>query len=170
MADDKKIEEKEAKAPIEEKKEPVKEEKKAELVKEEKKEEPKKEEKKPEPKEEPKKEEKKIWKTVKEKLEKDETKKTDKKDSKKEDKKDEIIEEKIIAVSLKEAWKAPRTTRTKAAIRVLKKQLKRHAKKDVLISKELNMKLWEHGIQRPPRVVKAKVQITKDKAIAYPME
>lgn len=145
---DKKIEEKKEEAPIE--KEPVNEEKKAEPKKEE-----KKEEKKPEEK-------------------KEETKKEEKKESKKSDKKkeekEEIIEEKIVSVSLREAWKAPRTTRTKAAVRVLKEQLKRHVKKDVLISKELNMKVWEHGIQRPPRVVKAKVQITKDKAIAYPME
>jgi ribosomal protein L31E len=106
--------------------------------------------------------------------EKKETAKADKKDekkgAKKDDKKEEKKEVKMVSLSLRGAICCSRTKRAKAAMRVLKEQLKRHVKRDVLISAELNALIWRRGIEHPPRKVKARVEITKDKATAYPVE
>ena len=128
----------------------------------------KKEEPKAAKKEEPKAEKKEEPKAAK----KEEPAKRDEKPAKGEKKgqKEEPKEEKVLTVSLKGALKAPRSKRAKIAVRILKQQLTRHIKRDVLVSTELNSKVWAHGIERPPRKVKARVEITKDKAIAYPME
>jgi large subunit ribosomal protein L31e len=93
-----------------------------------------------------------------------------KKEEKKEAKKEEKAVEKILTLSLKDAWKAPRTQRARAAVKVLKVQLKKHIKQDVSIDKSLNSFVWAKGIQVPPSKVKVKVKITKDSAIAYPVE
>ena len=82
--------------------------------------------------------------------------------------KEEKAVEKVLTLSLKDAWKAPRTQRARGAVKVLKIQLKKHIKREVLIDKTLNQFVWANGIQTPPSKVKVKVKITKDSAIAFP--
>jgi len=98
--------------------------------------------------------------------------KTEKKpEAKKELKKpEEVLEEKVITLSLREAWKAPRNRRAKAAVRVLKEQLKRHIKKDTKIELSVNKAIWKRGIKNPPRKIKLNVKVYKDFARAYFVE
>lgn len=94
-----------------------------------------------------------------------------KEEPKKEAKKpEEAIEEKVITISLREAWKAPRQKRAKAAVRVLKEQLKRHIKKDTKLELSVNKALWKRGIRNPPRKIKLSVKVYKDFARAYFVE
>ncbi|MEM2320929.1 MAG: 50S ribosomal protein L31e [Candidatus Bathyarchaeia archaeon] len=77
---------------------------------------------------------------------------------------EEVVEERIYTVPLSRAWIRPRTKRAPRAIRLLKAFIKRHMKVDeesIIISNEVNEKIWGRGIQKPPR--KVRVRITKDK-------
>ena len=142
----------------------IKEEEKAEKKKEETAE-AKVEEKKPEPKAEAKPEAKP------EKAEAKPAKGEKKPEAKKELKKpEEVLEEKVITLSLREAWKAPRNRRAKAAVRVLKEQLKRHIKKDTKLELSVNKAIWKRGIKNPPRKIKLNVKVYKDFARAYFVE
>lgn len=77
---------------------------------------------------------------------------------------EEVVEERIYTVPLSRAWIRPRTKRAPRAIRLLKAFIKRHMKVDeesIIISNEVNEKIWGRGIQKPPR--KVRVKITKNK-------
>ncbi|MFX0005147.1 MAG: 50S ribosomal protein L31e [Promethearchaeota archaeon] len=75
--------------------------------------------------------------------------------------KEEIIDERIYIVPLSKARKGPRNKRTKKAIRYLKEYISRHFKPESLvITQEVNEKIWERSIQKPPR--KIKVRATKN--------
>ena len=138
-------------------------EKKEEKLEEPKPEEPKKAEKPAEPKKaEPKKEQAKPAAAKKE-----EPKKAEKP---KEKKPEEVLEEKIITIPLRDAWKSPRKKRASAAVKVLREQLKRHMKKDTKLDISVNRALWAKGIKNPPRKMKLKVKIMKDFARAYFIE
>ena len=75
--------------------------------------------------------------------------------------KEEIIDERIYIIPLAKARKGPRTKRAKKAIRYLKEYMTRHFKPESLvITQEVNERIWQHGIQKPPR--KLKVRATKN--------
>jgi large subunit ribosomal protein L31e len=75
--------------------------------------------------------------------------------------KEEIIDERIYIVPLSKARKGPRNKRTKKAIRYLREYISRHFKPESLvITQEVNEKIWERSIQKPPR--KIKVRATKN--------
>ncbi|MFW9989589.1 MAG: 50S ribosomal protein L31e [Candidatus Odinarchaeota archaeon] len=75
--------------------------------------------------------------------------------------KEEIIDERIYVVPLAKARKGPRNKRAKKAIRYLKEYMKRHFKPESLvITQEVNERIWSKGIQKPPR--KLKVRATKN--------
>ena len=75
--------------------------------------------------------------------------------------KEEIIDERIYIVPLAKARKGPRNKRTKKAIRYLREYMVRHFKPESLvITQEVNEKIWERSIQKPPR--KIKVRATKN--------
>jgi len=75
--------------------------------------------------------------------------------------KEEIIDERIYIVPLALARRGPRNKRTKKAIRYLREYITRHFKPESLvISQEVNEKIWERSIQKPPR--KLKVRVTKN--------
>ncbi len=76
---------------------------------------------------------------------------------------EEILEERIYVVPLaKKFIYTPRQKRAEKAIRVLKKFVERHMKPEkIIIDPEVNEKIWERGIQSPPR--KIRVRVTKDK-------
>ena len=95
---------------------------------------------------------------------KEEPKKTDKKEDKKPE---EPFEEKVLTLPLRDAWRSPRTTRTRAVVRVLKAQLKKHTRRDVKLDMSVNNVLWAKGIRNPPRRIKVRVRISKSEAKAF---
>ena len=70
--------------------------------------------------------------------------------------------ERVYNVPLrKEFRKVPRWKKTNKAVTALREFLVKHMKsEDVKLGKELNEKLWQHGIKNPPHHVK--VNVTKD--------
>jgi len=74
---------------------------------------------------------------------------------------EEIIDERIYIIPLAKARKGPRNKRAKKAIRYLREFMERHFKPESLvISQEVNEKIWSRGIQKPPR--KIKIRATKN--------
>lgn len=75
--------------------------------------------------------------------------------AKKEDAKPKVSLERTYNVPLrKEFQKAPSYKRAKKAVKALTEFLQRHMKSDkVRLSRQLNMKVWERGIKRPPHHV-----------------
>jgi len=65
----------------------------------------------------------------------------------------------------KEFQKAPRYKRAKKAVNALRNFLKKHMKsEDIKIGKQLNLKIWKHGIKNPPHHVKVNA-VKDDKGI-----
>ncbi|MBS7624337.1 MAG: 50S ribosomal protein L31e [Candidatus Bathyarchaeia archaeon] len=89
---------------------------------------------------------------------------TEVKEVEKKEEESDIVEERIYTVPLGRAWITPVTRRAPRAMRILKAFIKRHMKIDedsIKISNEVNEKIWERGIEKPPR--KVRVRVTKDK-------
>lgn len=87
---------------------------------------------------------------------------------------EEIVEERIYTIPLRRAWIAPRKQRTPRAMRIVKSFVQRHMKIEtrvkgeeeeeeerLVISNEVNEKLWNRGIEKPPRNIR--VRAVKDK-------
>jgi large subunit ribosomal protein L31e len=98
------------------------------------------------------------------------------KEEKAKKKEEEIVEERIYTVPLGKAWIMPPNKRAPRAIRMLKvfitKHMKLAARKEaegeeeeeapvLVISNEVNERVWGRGIQKPPR--KLRVRAAKDK-------
>jgi large subunit ribosomal protein L31e len=76
-------------------------------------------------------------------------------------KEEEIIDERIYVIPLAKARNGPRNKWAKKSIRFLREFMTRHFKPEsLIISQEVNEKIWERGIQKPPR--KLKVRVTKN--------
>ncbi|MFX1481484.1 MAG: 50S ribosomal protein L31e [Promethearchaeota archaeon] len=74
---------------------------------------------------------------------------------------EEIIDERIYIIPLAKARKGPRNKWAKKSIRYVREFLTRHFKPESLvISQEVNERIWQRGIQKPPR--KLKVRVTKN--------
>jgi len=74
---------------------------------------------------------------------------------------EEIIDERIYVIPLAKARNGPRNKRAKKAIRYLREFMERHFKPEsLIISQEVNEKIWSRGIQKPPR--KIKIRATKN--------
>ena len=93
---------------------------------------------------------------------------------KKKKKDEEIVEERFYTIPLSRALVRPPKKRAPRAIQLLKEFVNRHMKMalkvseeddeelpQLIISKEVNEKIWDRGIEKPPR--KIKTRITKDK-------
>jgi len=90
---------------------------------------------------------------------------------------EEIVEERIYTVPLQRAWIMPPKKRAPKAIRILRSFIERHMKVGararkteeeeeeeagkLVISNEVNEKIWRKGIEKPPR--KIRVRAVKDK-------
>jgi len=88
---------------------------------------------------------------------------------------EEIVEERIYTIPLDKAWIMPPNKRAPRAIRILKSFITKHMKlekreeeeeeteetKKLVISNEVNEKVWSRGIEKPPR--KIRVRAAKDK-------
>ena len=94
----------------------------------------------------------------------------------KEEVEEEIVEERFYTISLGKAWLMPPNKRAPKAMRIIKDFVKRHMKlearregaeeeesetKRLIISNEVNEKVWSRGIGKPPR--KIRIRATKDK-------
>lgn len=74
---------------------------------------------------------------------------------------EEIVEERIYTIPLAKARVGPRGKWAKKSIRFLREFMTRHFKpENLVISQEVNEKIWEHGIEKPPR--RLKVRATKN--------
>jgi large subunit ribosomal protein L31e len=69
-----------------------------------------------------------------------------------------MMEERIYTIPLRDVInKSVRTKRAPRAIKKIKQFLKRHMKAEIVkIDNELNEKIWERGIQKPPARVRVK--------------
>jgi len=88
---------------------------------------------------------------------------------------EEIVEEKFFTVPLGKAWITPPRRRAPRAMRMLKffitKHMKLESRKEteeeeeevsrLIISNEVNLRMWSRGIEKPPR--KIRVRAAKDK-------
>ncbi|TFG02465.1 MAG: hypothetical protein EU540_01445 [Promethearchaeota archaeon] len=75
--------------------------------------------------------------------------------------KEEIIDERLYNIPIVKARRGPRKKWAKKSIRYLREYLDRHFKPEsLIISQEVNEKIWERGAQKPPR--KLKVRATKN--------
>ena len=74
---------------------------------------------------------------------------------------EEIIDERIYIIPLAKARRGPRNKRAKKSIRYFREFMERHFKPEsLIISQEVNEKIWSRGIQKPPR--KIKIRATKN--------
>jgi large subunit ribosomal protein L31e len=88
-------------------------------------------------------------------------------------KEEQIVEERFYTIPLSRALVRPPKKRAPRAIQLIKEFVNRHMKiavkvtdeeeelPQLIISKEVNEKVWDRGIEKPPR--KIKTRITKDK-------
>jgi len=87
---------------------------------------------------------------------------------------EEIVEERIYTIPLRRAWISPRKKRAPRAMRMVTSFIQRHMKVEtgakageeeekgrLVISNEVNEKLWSRGIEKPPRNIR--VRAVKDK-------
>jgi large subunit ribosomal protein L31e len=88
---------------------------------------------------------------------------------------EEIVEERIYTIPLGRAWIMPPRKRSPRAMRIIRAFLMKHMKVEVkkeeeeeeeelprlIITNEVNQKVWERGVEKPPR--KIRVKATKDK-------
>jgi large subunit ribosomal protein L31e len=96
---------------------------------------------------------------------------------KKEEKEEEIVEERTYTIPLSKAWIMPANKRAPKAMRILKgflvKHMKLKAKAPVegeeeeepgalIISNEVNQRLWSRGIEKPPRNIRVRAAKDKD--------
>lgn len=93
-------------------------------------------------------------------------------EKKKKEIEEEIVEERFYTIPLRMAWISPRKKRAPKAMRILKSFVEKHMKiqteveeeeepETLVVSNEVNEKIWSRGIEKPPRNIK--VRAVKDK-------
>jgi large subunit ribosomal protein L31e len=88
---------------------------------------------------------------------------------------EEIVEERIYTIPLDRAWIMPPNKRAPRAIRIIRSFIMKHMKlsphgereegeepKRLIISNEVNEKVWSRGIEKPPRKIRVKAAKDKD--------
>lgn len=96
------------------------------------------------------------------------------KPSLREEAEEEIVEERFYTIPLGKAWLMPPNKRAPKAMRILRDFVKKHMKlearkekeeevepKRLIISNEVNERIWSRGIEKPPR--KIRIRAAKDK-------
>ena len=80
---------------------------------------------------------------------------------------EEIIDERIYTVPLRRAyWTGSRLRRSNRAVRILKKFVERHMKpEELLIQPEVNERIWNRGIQKPPRRIRIRATKNADNLV-----
>ena len=95
-------------------------------------------------------------------------------EKKKKGEEEDIVEERIYTVPLAKAWIRPPKKRAPRAMHMIRDFITKHMKLEMrveedeegemptlVLSKEVNEKVWSHGIEKPPR--KIRVRAAKDK-------
>lgn len=89
-----------------------------------------------------------------------------------EEEEERFVEERIYTIPLSRAWIKPPKKRAPGAIRILEAFIQRHMKVGegpeieeeeggrIIISNEVNEKIWSRGIEKPPR--KLRIRAAKD--------
>lgn len=92
------------------------------------------------------------------------------------EKEEDIVEERTYTIPLSKAWIMPPSRRAPRAMRILKEFIVKHMKleakekteeeeeeepKRLIISNEVNQRIWKRSIEKPPR--KLRVRAAKDK-------
>ncbi len=77
-----------------------------------------------------------------------------------------FIKESIHTVPLRKAFAHPISKRANYALRELKVYIRKHTRKEPVISEPVNKAIWAKGIHNPPRSIKVKIQEEEDRAIA----
>jgi len=105
----------------------------------------------------------------------------------KREKEEDIVEERFYTIPLRRAWIMSRRKRTPRAMRIIRSFVTKHMKigatkteeeetdeekeERLIISAELNEKIWARGIQKPPRRIKVRVVKDSEGAVTvYPAE
>ncbi len=71
--------------------------------------------------------------------------------------------ERIYTVPLSRAWITARHKRTRRAVKILREFAEKHMKsEEIKIDTELNERLWNRGITRPPRRITVKMEKDED--------
>ncbi len=80
---------------------------------------------------------------------------------------EEIIDERIYTVPLRRAyWTGSRLRRSNKAVRILKQFVERHMKpEELLIQPEVNERIWNRGIQKPPRRIRIRATKNADNLV-----
>jgi large subunit ribosomal protein L31e len=95
---------------------------------------------------------------------------SEEKEEKKKEEYEEIVEERTYTIPLGRARIAPRKKRAPKAVRIVKSFIKKHMKieeksitaekeeesEKLVISDEVNKKLWSRGIEKPPRNIRVR--------------
>lgn len=78
----------------------------------------------------------------------------------------DVVEERIYTVPLRHAWYASVKKRTPRGVRILRKFIKKHMKTDtVIISTEVNEKMWSKGIEGLPRKIRIRAVKDEDRVV-----
>ena len=80
---------------------------------------------------------------------------------------EEIIDERIYTVPLRRAyWTGSRLRRANKAVKVLREFVERHMKpEELLIQPEVNERIWNRGIQKPPRRIRIRATKNSDNLV-----
>ncbi len=80
---------------------------------------------------------------------------------------EEIIDERIYTVPLRKAyWTGSRLRRSNRAVRILREFVERHMKpEEIVIQPEVNERIWERGIQKPPRRIRIRATKNSDNLV-----
>jgi len=95
----------------------------------------------------------------------------------KKEEEEEIVEERIYTIPLSRAWISPPKKRTPRAIRIVKNFIQKHMKikteveeegeepEKLVVSNEVNEKIWSRGIKEPPRNIRVRAVKNKEGVI-----
>ena len=98
---------------------------------------------------------------VKEEEEKEKVEKVEEEKAEEKAEEKKIVEERIYTIPLGRAWISPRNKRTPRAVRIVRGFIQRHMKpENLVLSNEVNERIWSRGIQKPPRRIR--VRAAKD--------
>ena len=99
------------------------------------------------------------------------------KKEKKEEKEEEIVEERTYTIPLSRAWISPPKRRAPRAVRIVKNFIQKHMKikteveeegeepEKLVVSNEVNEKIWSRGIKEPPRNIRVRAVKNKEGVI-----
>lgn len=75
-------------------------------------------------------------------------------------------EEQVYTIPLRETHKAKRNKRAAKAVKIVKKFLKRHMNADeVKIDSDLNQKIWNQGVEKPPPKIRVRAVKRSDNVV-----